>query len=240
MAGIAVAVAAVVTLSTRRETGPPFDLRKARISRVTEGGNATAAAISPDGRTVAYAESDGDRYSIWLRQGATGGKVQLVPPEAEVLTHLTFHPGGKDLYFTRRDAAHNAYVLYRIPTTGGAETLVLRDVDTPVSFAPDGTQFVFMRQVGNGEYRIVIADVGGGRQRILAVRKTPRMYLVRRAGLVAGWTDRGGNRRRPQWQRPVDRRTAVGGGWQQPRDLRHGEPDWPCAVAARRIGIAHA
>jgi DNA-binding winged helix-turn-helix (wHTH) protein/Tol biopolymer transport system component len=176
LTGVAVAVASLVTITSRRHIRGPFDLTKARISRVTEGGNAASAAISPDGRTVAYAESDGDRYSIWVKQGAAGGKVQIVPPEATALMHLTFDPSGKDLYFTRRDSDGNGFVLYRIPATGGAETLVLGDVDTAVSFAPDGRQFVFMRQAGNGEYRIVIADTAGGRQRTLAVRKTPRMF----------------------------------------------------------------
>ena len=39
--------------------------------------------------------------------------------------------------------------------------------------------------------------------------------------------------RKSSGNEPVDRRSAVGGRRQQPRNLRHGKPDWPCAVAAR-------
>ena len=54
--------------------------------------------MAPSPPTVAtwlYIENDGDEYSLWVQQTATGGKAQVVPPQPWVLTHLAFSPGGE-------------------------------------------------------------------------------------------------------------------------------------------------
>ena len=56
----------------RDRAGLPLDLSKARVTKVTESGKATDSAISPDGRYVAYIENDGDEFSVWVKQIATG------------------------------------------------------------------------------------------------------------------------------------------------------------------------
>ncbi len=152
-----------------------LDLTKARITKVTESGKATNSAISPDGRYVAYVENDGDEYSVWVKQIATGGKTQVVPREPQVLTHLSFSPDGEYIYFARGTPKRGGFVLSRVPAIGGLETPILDDVDTPVSFSPDGRQFVFMRGAGR-ESHIVVAAAGGGSQRILATRKAPLAF----------------------------------------------------------------
>ena len=132
--------------------------------------------MSRDGRYVAYIENEGDEYSLWVGQTATGGKAQLVPRQPQVLSHLTFSPDGEYIYFARGAARRGGFVLFRVPAIGGLETAVLDDVDTPVSFSPDGRQFVFMRGAG-GESHIVVAAAGGGSQRVLASRKAPLSFL---------------------------------------------------------------
>ncbi len=50
----------------------------------------------------------------------------------------------------------------------------MRDVDTLISFSPDGNRFVFMRgDPAQGKYHIVTANTDGGDVRILATRKAP-------------------------------------------------------------------
>ena len=155
--------------------GPRLDLSRARITKVTESGKATNSAISPDGRYVAYIENDGEEYSLWVKQLATDGKTQVVPRQAQVLTHLSFTPDGEYIYFTRSVRSRGGAGLSRVPVIGGVETAILDDVDTPVSFSPDGRQFVFMRGAGR-ETHIVVAAAGGGSQRILATRTRPLAF----------------------------------------------------------------
>jgi Tol biopolymer transport system component len=52
---------------------------------------------------------------------------------------------------------------------------VLDDVDSPISFSPDGREFVFHRGA-DPESHLVVADVGGRTQRILAVQKVPARF----------------------------------------------------------------
>jgi len=154
------------------KAGSPLDLTKARIIKITESGKATNGAISADGRYVAYVENDGDEYSLWVKQIATGGKTQVVPRQPQVLTYLSFSPDAEYLYFARGTPRRGRFVLSRVPTIGGLETPILDDVDTPVSFSPEGRRFVFTRGAG-GESHIVVADAGGGSERVLATRKAP-------------------------------------------------------------------
>jgi eukaryotic-like serine/threonine-protein kinase len=155
------------------KAGLPLDLTNARITKVTESGKATNGAISPDGRYIAYVENDGDEYSVWVKQIATGGTTQVVPRQPNVLTHLSFSPDGEYVYFARGTPRRGTFVLSRVPAIGGLETPILDDVDTPVSFSPDGRQFVFTRGAPPLESHIVVAAAGGGSQRILATRKAP-------------------------------------------------------------------
>ena len=171
LAGVLLAVRGIV-LPNRR---PWLDPATVRITKVTETGKAINGVISPDGRFTAYAQGDGDEYSLWLQRIATGGNTQVVPRQPETLTDLAFSPDGEFIYFTRGTLNRGGFVLHRVPAIGGQETPVLDDVDSPISFSPDGRQFVFMRGAGR-ETRIVVAHSDSSTQRILASRTAPLTF----------------------------------------------------------------
>jgi len=81
---------------------------------------------------------------LWIRQVATRSDVQIVPPDTNGFHGLTFSPDGDYIYFVRSDK-NDAYFkyLYLIPALGGAVRKLITDVDSPVSFSPDGRQFVY-------------------------------------------------------------------------------------------------
>jgi eukaryotic-like serine/threonine-protein kinase len=174
---IATLALAVTALRRSPPTRPNLSPEKTRVTRITESGKAPNAAISPDGQYVAYIEVDGDQYSLWRKQITTGGTTQVVPRGVPVLTHVTFGPDGNYLYFTRTSLEQRDVALVRVPALGGPELLIHRNVDTPISFSPDGRQFAFMRGAPRGESQIVIGDTdGGGVERILASRTTPLSF----------------------------------------------------------------
>lgn len=168
-------VAFVINVRTALDGRAWLDPARVRITKVTETGNATSAAISPDGQYVAYAETDGDEYGLLVQQIATGGITPVVAREPRILGSLTFSPDGQYLYFTRGVMNRGGFVLHRVPAIGGPEMPVLDNVDTAVSFSPDGRRFAFMRGAG-AETRIVVADADGGAQRVLASRKAPLAF----------------------------------------------------------------
>src|SRR4029077_637471 len=51
------------------------------------------------------------------------------------------------IYFVRRDEAqHTIAVLYSARMLGGAPRLLVKDVDSPITFSPDGKKFAYLRE----------------------------------------------------------------------------------------------
>jgi hypothetical protein len=66
----------------------PQPFQRIRMTRLTTTGNATIAAISPDGRYVVHAVSDNGKESLWVRQVATSSNIQIAPPRRCQLSGL--------------------------------------------------------------------------------------------------------------------------------------------------------
>jgi Tol biopolymer transport system component/DNA-binding winged helix-turn-helix (wHTH) protein len=163
---------------TRRARGSEKITR--HMTKLTDSGNATQVAISPDGRYVVYALRTGGKQGLWLRQVATGSDVQIVPAEAIGFEGMTFSPDGNYIYFVRdnNDDPGMRY-LYVVPSLGGAPRLLINDVDSPPSFSPDGHQFVFSRGVpprNENEIRIANSD-GSGERLLVTLRNSFAGYL---------------------------------------------------------------
>jgi len=127
---------------------PSFSIETVQFTKLTDGGGAEVAAISPDGDYIAYTKRRGEKVGLWLRQshGDLTGGVEILPPEALGIWGLTFSPDGKYIFFRREVRKDPNYKnLYRIPFLGGNTELIITDIDSPVSFSPDGKQFVFER-----------------------------------------------------------------------------------------------
>ena len=145
-----------------------------KLSRLTNSGNVIDATISPDGKYIVYALSDRSSQSLYIRQVSTANDKLIVPPAPVGVFGMTFSPDGTELYYALK-ANLDAGTLYRIPVLGGTPVKVLEKIDAPISFAPDGKQFVLVR--GNypnpGESALVIANLDGSGERNLVVKKNP-------------------------------------------------------------------
>jgi len=160
----------VYKLSTRKSE--PI-LQNMRITRLTQSGNAADVAISPDGLYVVYVLREGEMQSLNVRQVATGSDVQILPPDVVVFRGLTFSQDGNYIYFVRSDKNNIAYrYRYQMPVLGGTPRLLIRDVDGPVSFSPDGSQFAFVRGVPDkSEVQVALAEGDGSGERVVAGRQ---------------------------------------------------------------------
>jgi Tol biopolymer transport system component len=84
---------------------------------------------------------------------------------------LTFSPDGNSVYFVRSRTEIGSFKdLYATPVLGGHARLWARDIDSPVSFSPDGRQFVYTQGFPDGNNRrIANADGSDLRQAIPCV-----------------------------------------------------------------------
>ena len=85
------------------------------------------------------------QQSLWMRHIATGSNAQIMPPTEVRYTGLTFTPNGDFLYFVRIEPENPGLgFLYQIPVLGGTPRKLITDVDSPVSFSPDGEQIAIL------------------------------------------------------------------------------------------------
>jgi serine/threonine protein kinase/Tol biopolymer transport system component len=124
----------------------PFE--KFTIENVSNNGHITQAAISADGKYLLQALEEGGSQSLWLRHIPTATMKQVVEPARTRYQGLCFSPDGNYIYFLRRDEADEEESrLYSAGVLGGAPRVIIKDVDSPISFSPDGQHFVFLREL---------------------------------------------------------------------------------------------
>ncbi|MBV9924432.1 MAG: PD40 domain-containing protein [Acidobacteria bacterium] len=169
-------LAAAVTVGLFRytrtdEAAPDFASPRARTTQLTNTGHVLRAAVSPDGKYVAYVQSERGQESLWVRQAEIAGGIEIVPPSSSRFIGITFSPDGNSVFYVKygEDAAGSG--LYQVPVLGGAARKLLTDVDSQISFAPDKRHFAFERNdLSRKEAHLIIADLDDGGQRELAVR----------------------------------------------------------------------
>jgi serine/threonine protein kinase len=174
---IAVLVGSAILWSRLRTTDstPTFD--EIRLSQLTNTGNAKVATISPDGRYVVHVVRDGTQSSLWVRQTATTSNVQIVPPEEVRYLGSTFSQDGNYIYYVVYGKQSPLGIVYQIPVLGGAPRKIIEDVDTPITFSPDGKRFAFIRNYPRvGETALFIANSDGSGEQKVTSRNRPRRF----------------------------------------------------------------
>lgn len=145
-----------------------------RLEKLTVTGQTKHAAISPDGKYVAYTRAFGKNLGIWLRQLSTNTNVEIVPATALIYS-LNFSNSGENLYFVRADPTLS---LYRVPLLGGVPVKIIDNLESNFSFSSDDTRIVFVRPVnrnGQREYALVIAGSDGSNERTVLVETYPNI-----------------------------------------------------------------
>jgi Tol biopolymer transport system component/DNA-binding winged helix-turn-helix (wHTH) protein len=171
LAVAAFAVVAAVGYATHRllSHSRDFDLRDIQMTRLTDNGRVQSVAISPDGRYVAYARREGDEESLWLRQVARRSDMQVLPA-GPGFHGLTFSPDGNYIYFVRSDEKDPFFkYLYSMAALGGIARKLITDVDSPVTFSPDGHRFAYEHCIQpRNDIELKIANADGSGDHLLA------------------------------------------------------------------------
>jgi Tol biopolymer transport system component len=155
--------------------------------RVTGSGNIQTADVSPHGDYVAFVRSSRGKQSLWLKQWATGRETQLADLGDAHSQGVGFSADGSYVYFVRGRSQPSGD-LYQVPLAGGNPKKVLTGISGAPAFSPDGARVAFVRstQATHGEDTLVIAELDGSAERLLASYKAPGISY----NLVA-WTSDG-------------------------------------------------
>ncbi len=175
---LAAAAFGVYSLWSRRNSGPvPF--QNMSMEKLTSTGKSILSTVSADGQYVynVHIEPEG-RQSLWMRHIATGSDKEILPPAETQYTGLTFTPDGNYLYFTRIEPERpNIAVLYTVPVLGGTPQKLIDDVDSAVTFSPDGTQIAFVRNSSaDANSKLIIANSDGTNEHALATLPIPGYF----------------------------------------------------------------
>jgi eukaryotic-like serine/threonine-protein kinase len=165
---IAAAAYGIYSFVTRNRPAP---FQNFTVTKVTDSGDAVAAALSPDGKYILGMMRNNGLASLWLRNVPTNSNTQVQPPAEVYYGGLRFSPDGNYFYFVRSDPGNpELKFLYRSPLLGGTPQKLASDVDSNISFSPDGQRFAFIRDDNPdpGKYRLILRSTDSGEESVLA------------------------------------------------------------------------
>jgi Tol biopolymer transport system component len=142
-----------------------------KLTNVTSSGNAVSAAISPEGKYLAYIVKETSGFSVRLRQLNNGSdrQIRAAASVSEIYLDLGFSPDGEDLYFLKKDG-DGPGSLYRIPNLSGAALKLAEGVEHMPGISPDGKTLAFIRSVPDrNEAGLFLMSADGGDPQKLAV-----------------------------------------------------------------------
>lgn len=149
-----------------------------KLEKLTASGQCRLAAISTDGKYLAYTQATENKSSIWLRQLATNTSVEIVPATG-IVAGLAFANSGEYLYFVRGDPGT---ALYRVSLLGGVPAKVVDKLEGNFSISSDDSRIALIRQVthpdGLREYWLIIVNSDGTGERLLFVGTYPHKLDV--------------------------------------------------------------
>jgi serine/threonine protein kinase len=179
-AGIAAVLLAAASTwwLTSRSTTPSSSSARVSIERLTTTGTAIDAALSPDGRYLAWVESAGGMQGLRLRRIGEGQTLELVPAAVVGYWGIAFTPDSSRLLYATKSAQNPAGRLSSVSVQGGRSTPVLDGIDSTTSFSPDGKRMAFYR-AGHpepGTSSLIVADVDGSSLVALASVKAPEFF----------------------------------------------------------------
>ena len=141
-----------------------------RFERLHLSGDITEIVISPDGKYVAYSVVEAGKHSIHVRELSTASDLRVTSLSDAGFSGLSFSPDGNFVYYLENRTATGT--LHRVSKFGGGQRAILENVNTAVTFSPDGSRLAFVRSNNAVDPAdLVIAPADGGLSSVL-VRRT--------------------------------------------------------------------
>jgi DNA-binding winged helix-turn-helix (wHTH) protein/Tol biopolymer transport system component len=214
-AGLSISLAAIGAIGLFALRSPaitPSDepgeasVEELKISAVTTSGYPEMAAISADGKFVAYAEEGATRTdapSLRIRQITTHSDSEIVAPGTVLgpgatrnitgIWGVTISPDGSFVDYVRSSDYPAPHALWRIAFLGGQAREIVADVRSPIGWSPDGRHMAFVRTVASQSDALVVADAHGAHERVVARRRRPAVFqsIANGPAIAPAWSPDG-------------------------------------------------
>jgi Tol biopolymer transport system component len=165
----ALLVGTAVWETARPAAAPPNPLEKAHFTRVTDF-ESVEAAISPDGKFVAFISDHDGPFDVWLTQVGTGRVNNLTQGKAGPLPgplrSVGFSGDGSEIWLGGGDVGLR---LRLMPLTGGTTRNFLGEETANLAWSPDGERIVY-HTFGNGDPMFVADRTGANARQIFGDR----------------------------------------------------------------------
>jgi Tol biopolymer transport system component len=139
----ALIVGIVVWEKVRPAAAPINPLERAHFTRITDF-ESVDAAISPDGRFVAFVSDHDGPFDVWLTQVGSGRLVNLTQGKAgplpAPLRNVGFSGDGSEIWIGGGDVGMRPRML---PLTGGTPRNFLGEKTVNLAWSPDGERIVY-------------------------------------------------------------------------------------------------
>ncbi len=167
-------IAAVAWFVIPREEAPAP--RGMTMTRLTNSGNITTAAVSPDGKYLVYAATEGLREALYVKQIATGTTSRIAEAAAMYYFNLVVSPDSNYAYYAMTTRSEtNVVHIEQIPLLGGAPRRIALDTEFNFSLSPDGKRVMFRRfNAMQRDHTLTIAAVDGSGEEVLLRRTQPQ------------------------------------------------------------------
>jgi len=163
LAAALLSVAAIVWMGQRDGRVPENPLANATFTRLTDyEGAELDAAISPDGKFVAFLSDRDGHFAAWLSEVGAGKAINLTPgPEDEraPLRSLGFSRDGSEIWL----AGTQSKKVRMLPLLGGEPRVFLGEKIVNPLWSPDGTRLAY-HTLDSGD-PIFVADRDGANAR---------------------------------------------------------------------------
>ncbi len=189
-----VLVLAIGAFFYRLPTAAPVNggFKAKRFTRITNTGDVTAVAVSPDGNYVAFVRGTAAGNSLSLQQIGSGLVVEVVPASPGQFWGLTFSPDGKFVYYNLFLKGQSELALYRVRALGGKPEALANNVTGAVSFSPDGNSIAYIQpDAKRGVNHLMVADALGKNSRIVLSKPHPETFIFE--GRSTSWSPDGRN-----------------------------------------------
>ncbi len=155
-----------------------IDVANLKFERVTDSGNAFFPAVSPDRQFLAYVKNEDSKFSLLLKNIASGSETIVISPKDFEIRSLQFSNNGSYLFYGARDGKMETTV-YKVPIFGGTPEEIITNVNQNFSISPDGERLAYFRNAPEvGGNKLMICDAKGKNEKVIAEKKDGKVFRV--------------------------------------------------------------